>query len=311
MTKIPDLEKLYLFQQVVEAGSFNEVCRSHHIPKPTLSRKIRQLEEEIGHQLLIRSTRGIRPTERGLYLYQKAKTLLDLSNEIYQEFDGESQEPQGSLRISAGVEFGLAVLNSILVDFQRLYPKIHLDVELTGRFVDLIHENVDVAIRIGSLADTSLHAEKLGEFHSKLFASPQFVEKYGSGLITVEDLRHVPTLEHKTSQAVVWKWTLFHSGNQEGKSGRKVEIPINPVLHCNNRWLLIHSCLAHQGIMLCPDFLLKDYLEQGTLIPLFNEWSTAVTPIHAVYPEQTDLPVATRVFIDFVAKKIQAWLETT
>lgn len=293
---LPNIEHLYIFTKIVEAGSLAKAGEILRIPKPSMSRKLTQLEDDIGAQLLLRSSRGIKPTEIGNKLYTACGAIFDTLDSFRETISKVKQEPQGVLKITAGVEFGIAVLNTITSQYSKMFPKVTLDVELTGRKVDLAFENIDLAIRIGPLKDSSLRSRKLGEFRYGLFASPKFIEKYRTKLKSVDDLSRVPTLVFKTGIHDV-KWTLV------SQSERKV-IELHPRSICNNHWMLIESARNDVGVAFCPKFLAQSYIDSGELIQMHTDYRSESIPITAVFPNQQYMNPLTRSFLDFLTQKL-------
>jgi len=297
MDKLPNLEHLLIFSKVVEAGSFAAVSRSLNIPKSSLSRKISQLEEDFGAQLFIRSTRKIRPTEIGKELYNRSLVILGSINEVKKKIHSINSEPKGYLRITAGVEFGVAVLNKIIHEFTEKYPKIIPNVELTSRIVDIIYEGVDVAIRIGKLKDSGLFAKKLGEFRYVLLVSPKFLKN--NPVNSYKDLEKHKCLVFRSLNNHNESWTLVSQSEEK-------TVKVNVGMSSNNHWSLIESAKNNQGIIFAPRFLASHYIESGELVTVLEKWSSHPIPVHAVFPTKDSITPNTRVFIDFLVTKLTA-----
>ncbi len=297
MNKIPlDIEGLYLFTQVVQTGSFARVSSNLKIPKPTLSRKIQNLESHLGVQLLVRTTRSVRPTEIGREFYQRALAVIAASNDAQALVDKTKREPQGLLRVTAGVEYGMAVMSSIVNSFSKKYPAVNTELDLTGRQVDLPNEGFDVAIRIGPLLDSSLSSRKLGSITYGLYASPTYLR--GAKKISVpEDLVRHPTLVFTRSRAAE-TWSLFN-GEQE------IDIQTSARIRANNYWVLRKAAENSLGIVFMPQFLVDDALCSNLLQRILPEWTSTEIPIHALYPAQRYLSPKVRLFIDHVIQSIQ------
>ncbi|MBY0515419.1 MAG: LysR family transcriptional regulator [Bacteriovoracaceae bacterium] len=291
-----DLESMYLFTKVLEAGSFSSVAVKTRIPKATLSRKIKELEDQVGAQLLIRTTRQVRATDIGREFLQRANTILAAVEDSKVLVKKASQELEGPLRITAGVEFGLAVLSPLVLKFQKLYPKINIEIDLTGRYVDLAYEGFDVGIRIGPLDDSSLNCRKIGSFSYGLFASPEFL-KTNSAIKKISDLGSLPKLAFsRAGQRNEWKLV----------NGDKFEkISIEPKIVSNNYWVIEMAAIRGSGVAFMPRFLVTEALKNGELKPVLNQWHSVEIPIHLIYPSQRFISTKLRTFIDFIADEMK------
>jgi LysR family transcriptional regulator for bpeEF and oprC len=290
-----DLESMYLFTKVLEAGSFSSVASKIRMPKATLSRKIKELEDHIGAQLLIRTTRQVQPTDIGREFLQRANTILAAVEDSKVLVKKSSKEPQGLLRVTAGVEFGLSVLSPIILKFQKLCPKIDVEIDLTGRFVDLAYEGFDVGVRIGPLEDSSLNCRKIGSFSYGLFASPQFIKSH-TAIKKVSGLETLPKLAFsRAGQRHEWKLV----------NGEKFEkLSVEPKLVSNNYWVIEKAAISGAGITFMPKFLVQESVKAGLLKPVLQDWHSIEIPVHLVFPNQRFISTKLRTFIDFIADEV-------
>lgn len=296
METLINIEGLYLFTQVVEAGSFAEVSHKLKIPKATLSRKISSLEDDLGVQLLVRTTRMLQPTEVGRELLQRALTVLAAIEDSRTLVSNTKKEPQGKLRVSAGVEFGLCILSPIINEFIQNHPRIDVELDLTGRRIDLIYEGFDLGIRIGPLSDSTLGSRKLGSFSYGLFAAPKLIKKFGEPKSPAA-LAKWPQLgftrAHKTEE-----WRLI--------SGAKIEaVKLRPQLTSNNYWVLRNAAIDSLGVVFMPSFLATEALRSKKLVPVLPDWHSEEIMVHALYPQQRFLSGKTRLFIDFLVDRMK------
>ncbi|MEI7973998.1 MAG: LysR family transcriptional regulator [Bdellovibrio sp.] len=296
MENLIDIEGLYLFTKVVESGSFSQVSQRLKIPKATLSRKISQLESQMGTQLLVRTTRNLHPTEVGRELLQRAFTILAAMEDSKQLVSKKQTEPQGKLRISAGVEFGLCVLNPLINRFAIKYPKVDIELDLTGRRVDLVYENLDIGIRIGPMSDSTLGSRKLGSFSYGLYCSPKLLEKFGNPK-SIEGLRKFPKLGFtRVNKSEEWR---LHSGTE-------IEtVKFSPRITSNNFWVIINSAIYGLGVAFMPSFIALEAIKSKKLINILPDWSSEEIPIHAIYPQQKFVSQKVRHFIDFLVDQIE------
>lgn len=296
MNKLPNLENLLLFTKSVESNSFAEVSRSLNIPKSSLSRKISQLEEDLGAQLFVRSTRNIRLTEIGQDLYNRSVAILNSIDELNSQIHSVKTEPKGDLRITTGVDFGYSVLKDIIFKYNEKCPKVTLHVELTNRLVDIVYEGIDLAIRIGIPKDSSLIAKKVGEIKYSLLASPLFLKN--NQIKNYKDIEKVDCLIFQSVTNKNKTWTLL-SKNEE-----KLIKP-KPVLFSNSHSFLIECAKNGRGLIYTPRFLAKKEIESGELVPVLEKWTSASKPINVIFPNRDYLTPKTREFIDFLAVELK------
>lgn len=295
MEQYPNLESLSLFIKVVESSSFAKVTRQYNIPKASLSRKISQLEEFYGAQLLVRNTRHVQLTEVGREIFQKFQTILLLCEDTQSVVLKTKEKPQGLLRISAGVEYGLSVISPLVNSYLQLFPNVNVELDLTGRRVDLIYEGFDLGVRIGPLEDSTLAMRKVGSFQYGLYCSPAFLKEHKS--LTVEKLSKVPTLGF-TRAGNKKMWTLLNQQNLQ-----KVEI--SPRLVSNNYWALLNAAEAGVGVVFMPVFLAEKSIKKNLIQPILPSWKSEEISVHFVYPSQKFVTSKVRNFIDFAVKKLK------
>jgi DNA-binding transcriptional LysR family regulator len=295
MEQYPNIENLSLFIKVVEAGSFAKVCRQTHIPKASLSRKITQLEEHYGSQLLIRNTRHLQLTEIGKDILNKAHAIISLVEDTQASVQKTKVTPHGLLRITAGVEYGLSVVSPIVNSYLKKFPDVNIELDLTGRRVDLIYENFDLGIRIGPLEDSSLSARKIGSFKYGLLCSPKFLNEHKP--LTIDKLSRVPSMGfsriNKNNQ-----WTLFNKIEER-------TVDIQPRLTSNNYWSLLNAARESLGLVYMPLFLAQTEIERGQLVHVMPNWSSEEISIHFIYPSQKYLNSKVRSFIDFTIEELK------
>jgi DNA-binding transcriptional LysR family regulator len=284
------IESLSLFVKVVEAGSFAQVCHNTKTPKATLSRKISQLEEYLGAQLFVRNTRNLKLTEIGREILTRANVILAAHDDSKTLVSKTKAEPQGLLRISAGVEFGQSIIAPLVNKYVEKFPKVQIELDLTGRRVDLIYENFDLGIRIGPLEDSSLSARKIGSFTYGIFATPQFVKKFRIGK-NINVISGLPALGFTRVDKHL-NWKLINDLDER-------EIKISPRIISNNYWVLLDAAKAGVGLVYMPKFLAQKAIDSKELVQVFPEWHSVEIPIHFIYPSQKFLSSKVRTFIDF------------
>jgi DNA-binding transcriptional LysR family regulator len=290
-----DLNAMIVFAHVVDAGSISAAAREIGQPKSTVSRRIRLLEEELGVRLLQRTTRSLKLTELGAVFYERCKRVEAEADEAERSVSAGQEHPRGVLRISAPVETGLARFGTLIADYSAKYPDVQVMIDLSNRFVDLVEEGYDLAIRAGELEDSSLVARKLGASRLIVCASPAYLEDRGTPH-SPEELKHHRVVLYSN---LLQKQTFVFNG-----PGGIASIQLEPD-HCANSMMVLRDITkAGFGITLIPDSHAAQDLEQGLLVKLLDEWKLPQNGVYAVYPSPRHLTPKVKSFIDFLAEKL-------
>ena len=293
----PGLEELRCFLAVVREGSFSGAAKALSLPKATVSRRVAELERRLVTQLLERTTRSVKLTDAGRDYAQHAAAALaaldDATARIHP--DAAQVSPRGRLRVTAPVEYGVAVLSPLLAEFAAGAPRLELDLELTSRQVDLVHEGFDLALRVGPLPAVGLAAHRLGEMRHGLYASPAYLAAHGTP-------RYVHELSDRAALQLIGVdpepcW-LLNDGAQE------LRVPISPRLRSNNHWVLRDAALAGLGIALCAELVAEPEVTAGRLIRLFPAFGAPEIPVHAVVPSSRFLAPKVRACLDFLTARL-------
>jgi len=287
-----DLNEIAIFVKVVDAGSFTGAAKSLGLPKSTVSRKITQLEERLGVRLLQRTTRTLSLTDTGSAYYNQCSRIISDVEEANIAVTEMQSKPQGLLRITAPMLFGAEVLSDLVAEFLQKNPEIQLEIVLTDQALDLIQEGIDVAFRVGHLADSSLIARSLGNIKVITCASPSYIEKHGS-LSHPKDINGHTTVSWNPSN--VWEYD----------TPEKISIDIKPKVKVNDIQSMHKMVLNGLGIARLPAFVCADDIKAGRLVPLLCDWSYKSTPIHALYPSNRHLSVKVRSFVDYIVEELR------
>ncbi len=290
-----DLNEVLVFVKVVEAGAFTAAADALSVPKSTVSRKVAALEQRLGARLLERTTRKLRLTEAGEVYYPRARQIVRDLEDADQAVAKLQDKPRGTLRVTAPVEFGEAFLPEILIEFSRLHPEVNVDLDLTGRIVDLVDEGYDLAIRPGPLPDSSMVARKLGLFTAGLYAAPSYLEARGTPSTLEELAQHCAVLF--TPLSARGEWTLV----RDGESRR---IPMRARLGANHFAVVHAATVAGLGIAWLPPYMARPDVETGRLIPILGEWALPTAPLYVVYPSSRGLTAKTRAFLDLLSERL-------
>ena len=288
-----DLNEIAIFVKVVDAGSFTGAAKSLGLPKSTVSRKITQLEERLGVRLLQRTTRTLSLTDMGSAYYSQCSRIISDVEEANIAVTEMQSKPTGLLRITAPMLFGSLVLSDLTAEFLQANPDIQIDMMLTDQSLDLIQEGIDVAFRVGQLADSSLIARTLGEISVITCASPEYLEEHGAPE-NPEDLQNHQTL--------VWG----QSSNWEFDVPYHRSVDLKPKVRVNDALSLHKLALSHMGIARVPAFLCADDIKSGRLKPVLCDWGSKTAPIHALYASNRHLSVKVRSFVEFIVERLRA-----
>ena len=283
------LSGIRAFTKVVEEGSFTSAAKALGLPKSTVSRHVAALEDHLGVRLLHRTTRTLRPTEAGEGYYERARQILSDVDDAESEVTEMQASPRGRLRVTAGVSFGAAYLGDIVAEFSRRYPEVEVEISLTDRFVDLIGEGYDVAIRAGRLDDSSLIARRLGSARLVICGSPAYLKERGTPR-SVEDLKEHHCIRYGHSR---------HGSAWPLKGG---SIPVSGRVTIDNGELMRSVALRGIGLCMLPVFICGRDLAAGRLVSVLEHEIQDAGGVYAVYPHSRNLSAKVRAFVDHAAE---------
>ncbi|MGZ3236900.1 MAG: LysR family transcriptional regulator [Burkholderiaceae bacterium] len=284
-----DIQQLNCFVKVVQLGSFTKAAVLLNKDKAFISRSISDLERELKVRLLERSTRSLRLTEIGQAVNQRALGILAAIDETRHLVQFNQSVPQGILRLSCGIEFGMLGVSSWIAAYLARYPEMQVDADLTGRVVDLIEEGFDLAIRIGPLADSQLVARKLGELQRGLYASPSYLKQHPAPKNVSELSRHSLLMSVTGTNRSEWNFVDADSVTGPAK------------LRVNNNYVVRDAALQGLGIGRMPCIMAQPQVEQGLLLPVLQEVAIPSVDVSAVYPNSRFLAPKVRAFVDLAA----------
>lgn len=289
------LTEMEAFATVVDQGGFTDAAKKMGISKSAVSKHVSSLEARLGARLLNRTTRRVSPTEIGLAYYDRACRVLNDAGEADALVTSMQSAPSGLLRISVATDFGVNHLSPILGDFLQEFPDITVNMVLNNRYVELISEGFDLAIRIGELEDSTLRARKLTDTTKRMIAAPSYFQKYGRPQ-RIDDLNDHKLLHYTTqSNGAVWKLTA--------PSGEKRQVRTSGWLSVNDGQSLLNACISGLGIAYLPSFLYADALQQGLVEEAIPDLPKETQGIYAVYPPGRFTQPKVRAFIDFLAHR--------
>ena len=289
------LTEMEAFATVVDQGGFTDAAKKLGISKSAVSKHVSALEARLGARLLNRTTRRVSPTEIGLAYYDRARRVLNDAGEADALVTSMQSAPSGLLRISVATDFGVNLLSPVLGDFLREYPDITVNMVLNNRYVELISEGFDMAIRLGELEESSLRARKLTETTRRMIASPSYFQRYGMPQ-RIDDLNDHKLLHYANNAAsAVWKLTA--------PSGEKRQVRTAGWLTVNDGQSLLNASVSGLGRAYLPSFLYADALKAGLVREAMPDLPVEVMGIYAVYPPGRFTQPKVRAFIDFLVHR--------
>ena len=293
-----DYNDLALFTRVVERGSFSDAARTEGLPKSSVTRSIARLEKELGVRLIQRTTRQRGVTDAGRELYERVRGAVGALEEATDAIREQGKEPRGVVRVTAPVDAGLMGLGEAFVELARRYPSIHVELLLSNRVVDLVGEGVDIAIRAGKLADSSLVARKVGQTNAALFASPAYLERRGRPKRAADLAEHDCVMFR--ARASRQSWTL------EGPKGEET-VEIGGPLGSDDFSFNLRLIEAGVGIGVLPMFIgcqRREHLER--VLPKYSYGSPG--QLSVVMPSASFIPARVAVTRDFLVEHLQKLL---
>lgn len=293
MTILPYLET---FSAVVESGSFTAASEILGKSRPVVSKQVSLLEQHLGVQLLHRTTRRLHLTQAGEVFASYSHKILSDLREAEQSVQPMQSEPQGRLRISAPESLAMSLLPELLLSFQQKFPKIELDIHVSGRLVNLVEEGIDVSLRVGELEDSSLIARRLMTCGFHACASPEYLKKHGKPKHPRELETHNCLIYSQSPHPDNWMFS-----DSQGKS---FNIKVKGNLRSGTGNILMNAALNSNGIFIAPTFMIASAIEVGQLETILDQYTPVTTGLYAVYPYSKLVSTKVRAFVDFI---VESW----
>lgn len=284
------LTRIRAFIDVVEAEGFSAASRRVGRSKALLSKYVRELEDELGALLLNRTTRQFSLTEAGHTYYKSASEILKEIDNLADLVRENNADLKGRLRISAPRTFADAEIGRSLIDFAAAHPDLSLEIVSDDRFVDLVEEGYDIAIRITRLEDSGMIARKLAPFRVIVCATPDFVAEHGP-LEQPEELSRLPSILDTNSRGL-------NSWRFKRPDGTPFTVNVKARIEVNSPLAAMRATLAGLGVSLLPDFVARERIESGDLVTLYDDFLADDRGIYAIYPHRRYLPAKVRAFVD-------------
>lgn len=291
-----DLARIRAFVQVFDAGGFSAAARQHGRSKALLSKYVTDLEDYLGVRLMNRTTRKLSLTEAGEVYYREASALLQQLDDLDATITDQTSEPRGLLRVSAPRNFGKSTLAPAIYEFLRAHPKVTLDLRLEDRYVDLVDEGIDVALRISTLANSALIARKIADMHVVAGGAPALIERVGRPFHP-DDLRHLPCIVDVNLQG--------HSNWRFFEDGKTISVPVSGPVRVNSPLAAREAAAMGLGFVVLPSYLADPLVARGELVPILESYMPTGQTLQAVYPHRRHLAGKVRALIDHLV----AWFE--
>ncbi|WP_417783240.1 LysR substrate-binding domain-containing protein [Terasakiella pusilla] len=295
------LSAMLVFTHVVDTGSFSQASRKLNMPLPTVSRKIAELEDHLGAQLLTRTTRKITLTESGARYLEAARRILNDVQEAERQASSEYVEPVGTMTLTAPTAFGRLHIVPIVREFLKAYPEVNIRLLLSDHVLHLLDEEIDLGLRISPLHDSTMMIKPLGHVQFIHCASPSYIEKVGL----------TPTLDNLDRFDLISfgpidlrpEWTFITDNKPKA-------CPILPRLTLNSAEAAVDCCIDEAGLTRVLSYQAAQQIADGKLIRVLTDEETPLIPVHFIYTQRRLVPLKLRTFIDFAAPRLKARLRT-
>ncbi len=295
---------LQLFARIVETGSFSKASADLGITQPTATKHVAALEARLGARLLNRNTRGVSPTEIGALYYEKCKAIQHELDEADNLAALLQSKVGGQLRISTSVAFGRRIATPLALRFMREHPEIQVDLSFDDRYVNLVEQGVDVALRMGRLADSALGARYLGTNPWLTAAAPTYLAAHGTPRVPADLARHACLVYSSVQGDDRWTFT--------GPSGEEASVPVAGPLRSNNLSALLAACRAGMGLAVLPWYVARESVADGAIVAVLADQTLPSQELHAVFPSPKLVPGKVRSFIEFLKDQLEGeWWKRT
>jgi DNA-binding transcriptional LysR family regulator len=296
------LQAMEMFVRVVETGSFSKAAAAFSTTQPTVTKQVAATEERLKVRLLNRNTRGVSLTEAGALYYEKCKAIVRAAEEADAVVRVKQTQAQGLLRIGSSVAFGRRVLVPLALDFMRAHPQLQVDLSFEDRYTDLVAQGIDVAVRMGKLADSALGARYLGTNPWLMVASPKYLRKAGTPKRPADLSAHETLIYSSVQGSDVWRVV--------SPRGEAATVPVTARLRSNNLSAVLAAARSSLGVAALPWYVAADSLASGSVVEVLKGHTLPEQEIHAVYPSPKLVPQKVQVFIAYLQGRFgEKWWE--
>ena len=295
------LEAMSMLVAVTERGSFSAAARALDVPLATLSRKVSDLESQLGARLLIRTTRKLTLTDAGIAYVASARRILEQVDEAEREAAGEFTQPKGELVLTAPIMFGRLHVLPVVAEFLAEYPELNIRLHLGDRNVDLIDDHVDMAVRFGALPDSSMVATPIGDMRTVTCASPAVLERHGMPDRPDALLDYPIVAVEIPLPAPAWRYRVPGSDTT-------LEIPVVPRLAVTTTEAAAQAAIQGVGVTRLLHYQVADAVVRGELRIVLETYEMEPAPVHLVHASRGRMPLKMRRFLDFSAPRLRETL---
>jgi LysR family transcriptional regulator, regulator for bpeEF and oprC len=292
LSSMDPLQIAPLFVRVVEAGNFTRAAKQMGITPSAASRRVAQLEDQLGVRLFHRTTRQMRLTEDGRAFYERCARIVTEFDEAIDGLSHARAEARGLLRVDAPRALGALVIAPALPTFLARHPSLHVDLTLRDHLVDPVVEGIDILVRIGEPRESSLTRRKLGEARQTLCGAPAYLKKRGKPRSAADLEKHARLGFLRHGRPTSWRF--------RGDDGAVVVMPVNGPVNLDDGELLRDAAIAGVGLVWLLDFIVAKPIAEGALVPLLDDRGIVTRPISALYPPNRHLSPKVRVFVDYL-----------
>ena len=289
------LQAIELFVRVVDLGSFSKAAADMGMGQPSATKLVAALEKRVGSRLLHRSTHGVKPTEIGAQYYEKCKLIVHHIDEAQTVTTLLQSQVQGTLRITCSVAFGRRVLSPMVMRFMQLHPKLQVELNLEDRYTNLVEQGIDVAIRMGPLADSTLGARYLGINPWVLVGAGSYLASKGVPLQPADLTAHHALVYSTVQGDARWHFT--------GPDGRVKTVAVTGPLRSNNLSALLVAARSGMGLAALPSYVANASVLSGALTIVLSDWTLPAQEIHAVYPSPQLVPAKVTRFVTWLQRQ--------
>ncbi|WP_424683147.1 LysR family transcriptional regulator [Frateuria sp. YIM B11624] len=289
------LAAMEAFVRVVDAGSFSGAARLLRVGQPAVSKTVAQLEERLGVRLLLRSTHGLTPTEAGRSFYERARRAIEEAEEAEHAARGAGATLTGRLRICAAVTFSRLHVLPRLPLFLEQHPQLDVDFVLDDRNIDLVEEGIDIALRMGKLADSSLIARKIGQSPRHVFASPAYLERMGVPHVPADLARHQAVIYEQRGGGTEWS---FH------RDGTTASVAMQGRVRVTAAEGVREAVFAGLGLAVASEWMFAPELASGAVKSILDDWSLPPVDLWAVFPTGRQASAKARAFAGFIEAQL-------
>jgi len=291
------LDGIVVFVEVINAGSFTKAADNTGHSTSYISKEINKLEERLGLRLMNRTTRSISLTPEGEMYFQQCQQIIDDAEQAESSVNQRQVEPKGTLKVSCPMSFGFSHLRPIFARFLTTFPQVNLELDMTGRQVDVVADGIDVAIRTaGELEDSSLISRHLISSFGVTVASPQYLSTHGVPQHPSELSQHQTITYSHIKMPNIWQY--------QTAQGEQISVQLQSRVITNSPEMELDLALAGLGITRMPEFYLDDKLDNGELVSLFDDYQKTPINVYLVYASRKHMSAKVRSFIDFILDEL-------